>query len=142
MIMMTMKMIISRLQDPLLVSPLHQPGCGHQGVPSVTQVRSHHTFNSQNSYDLACNTQLKHYCVPSQGNLKLPPGPLFLNPESALKSFKREVIDRQPEIFKVLLSFPLHCTASDEGPIGDLISESIFAHFQGLLTSVLLAATT
>ena len=41
MIMMTMKIIISRLQDPLLVSPLHQPGCGHQGVPSVTQVKSY-----------------------------------------------------------------------------------------------------
>eukprot|EP00092_Neocalanus_flemingeri_P027613 GFUD01029962.1.p1 GENE.GFUD01029962.1~~GFUD01029962.1.p1 ORF type:complete len:431 (+),score=114.30 GFUD01029962.1:760-2052(+) len=37
----------------------------------------------------------------NQGNLKLPLGPLFLNPESALKSFKREVIDRQPEIFKI-----------------------------------------
>eukprot|EP00090_Calanus_glacialis_P007966 TRINITY_DN16344_c0_g1_i1.p1 TRINITY_DN16344_c0_g1~~TRINITY_DN16344_c0_g1_i1.p1 ORF type:complete len:435 (-),score=130.39 TRINITY_DN16344_c0_g1_i1:51-1355(-) len=37
----------------------------------------------------------------NQGNLKLPLGPLFLNPESAFKSFKREVIDRQPEIFKI-----------------------------------------
>jgi len=36
-----------------------------------------------------------------QGNLKLPDGPLFLNPESALKSFKREVIDKQPDIFKI-----------------------------------------
>ena len=33
----------------------------------------------------------------------LPPGPLFLNPESALRSFKREVIDKKPEIFKVKL---------------------------------------
>jgi len=37
----------------------------------------------------------------NQGNLKLPLGPLFLNPESALRSFKREVIDRQPEVFKI-----------------------------------------
>jgi len=37
----------------------------------------------------------------SQGNLRLPDGPLFLNPESALKSFKREVIDKQPDIFKI-----------------------------------------
>ena len=37
----------------------------------------------------------------SQGNLQLPPGPLFLNPESALKSFKREMMDKQPQIFKI-----------------------------------------
>ena len=36
-----------------------------------------------------------------QGNLKLPEGPLFLNPESALRAFKKEVIDRTPEIFKI-----------------------------------------
>ena len=36
-----------------------------------------------------------------QGDLRLPPGPLLLNPESALRSFKREVIDRRPEIFKI-----------------------------------------
>ena len=35
----------------------------------------------------------------------------------------------------------MHCTAGDEGPIGVLSSESIFAHFQKLLTSVQLAAT-
>ena len=34
------------------------------------------------------------------------------------------------------------CTAGDEGPLGDLSSESILAHFQGLLTSDQLAATT
>ena len=39
--------------------------------------------------------------VFSQENLSLPPGPLLLNPESALRSFKREVIDRQPDIFKI-----------------------------------------
>ena len=33
------------------------------------------------------------------------------------------------------------CTAGNEGPAGVLSSESIFAHFQGLLTSVQLAAT-
>ena len=33
------------------------------------------------------------------------------------------------------------CTAGDEGPVGDLSSESIFAHFQGLLTSIQLAVT-
>jgi len=36
-----------------------------------------------------------------QGALKLPVGPLFLNPESVFRAFKKEVIDRQPEIFKI-----------------------------------------
>ena len=35
----------------------------------------------------------------------------------------------------------LHYTAGDEGSVGVLSSESISAHFQGLLTSVQLAAT-
>ena len=34
------------------------------------------------------------------------------------------------------------CTAGDEGAVGVLSSKSIFAHFQGLLTSFQLAATT
>ena len=34
------------------------------------------------------------------------------------------------------------CTVGDEGVIGDLSSESISAHFQGLPTRVQLAATT
>ena len=36
----------------------------------------------------------------------------------------------------------LDCTVGDEGVIGDLSSESISAHFQGLHAIVLLAATT
>ena len=45
--------------------------------------------------------------------------------------------------FQVLSQyFPtVQCTAGDEGPVGNLSSESIFADFQGLLTSVQLAAT-
>ena len=43
---------------------------------------------------------------------------------------------------RVLHRSALQRTAGDEGPVGDLSSESIFAHFQGLLTSVQLAATT
>jgi len=47
-------------------------------------------------------TETKAYLQSlSQGNLRLPPGPLLLNPESALRSFKREVIDKRPEIFKI-----------------------------------------
>ena len=37
----------------------------------------------------------------SQDGVRLPPGPLLLNPESIVKSFKREVIDRQPQLFKI-----------------------------------------
>ena len=36
-----------------------------------------------------------------QGSLNLPHGPLFLNPESVFRAFKKEVIDRKPEIFKI-----------------------------------------
>ena len=36
-----------------------------------------------------------------QGRLKLPVGPLFLNPESVFRAFKKEVIDREPELFKI-----------------------------------------
>ena len=42
---------------------------------------------------------------------------------------------------RVLHRSVLQRTAGDEGPVGDLSSESIFAHFQGLLTSIQLAAT-
>jgi len=45
----------------------------------------------------------------SQGNLNLPLGPLFLNPESVIKSFKQEVIDRQPEVFKIKCLKDLQC---------------------------------
>ena len=33
------------------------------------------------------------------------------------------------------------CTAGDEGPVADISCMNIFSHFQGLLTSVQLAAT-
>ena len=47
-------------------------------------------------------TETKAYLKSlNQANLRLPDGPLLLNPESALRSFKREVIDRKPEIFKI-----------------------------------------
>ena len=36
-----------------------------------------------------------------QGSLNLPQGPLFLNPESIFKAFKKEVIDKKPETFKI-----------------------------------------
>jgi len=36
-----------------------------------------------------------------QGDVCLPDGPLFLNPDSLMHAFKREVIDRNPEEFKI-----------------------------------------
>ena len=36
-----------------------------------------------------------------QGDVCLPEGPLFLNPDSLIHAFKREVIDRNPEEFKI-----------------------------------------
>jgi hypothetical protein len=38
-------------------------------------------------------------CV--QGDVTLPDGPLFLNPESLIHAFRKEVIDRNPEEFKI-----------------------------------------
>jgi len=36
-----------------------------------------------------------------QGDVCLPDGPIFLNPESLIHAFRREVIDRCPEEFKI-----------------------------------------
>jgi len=36
-----------------------------------------------------------------QGDVCLPDGPLFLNPESLIHAFRKEVIDRNPEEFKI-----------------------------------------
>ena len=36
-----------------------------------------------------------------QGEVWLPDGPVFLNPDSLIHAFKREVIDRNPEEFKI-----------------------------------------
>ena len=36
-----------------------------------------------------------------QGEVCLPDGPVFLNPESLIHAFKREVIDKNPEEFKI-----------------------------------------
>ena len=41
----------------------------------------------------------------------------------------------------ILQDYVWYCTVVDEGPVGDLSSESISTHFQGLLTIVQLAAT-
>lgn len=36
-----------------------------------------------------------------QGDVKLPDGPLFLNPTSLISAFHREVIEKKPEAFKI-----------------------------------------
>ena len=68
--------------------------------PSVSLQRQSHICNHWGSLNHTFIIEYKFH-IFSQGNLQLPPGPLFLNPESALKSFKREVIDKQPQIFKI-----------------------------------------
>ena len=41
-----------------------------------------------------------------QGDVTLPDGPLFLNPESLIHAFRKEVIDRNPEEFKIRYRYP------------------------------------
>jgi len=36
-----------------------------------------------------------------QGELTLPPGPIFLNPSSLINAFHKEVIEKKPETFKI-----------------------------------------
>lgn len=36
-----------------------------------------------------------------QGDCMLPPGPVIMSPDRLFSSFKREVIDRRPDIFKI-----------------------------------------
>ena len=43
-----------------------------------------------------------------QGDVTLPDGPLFLNPESLIHAFRKEVIDRNPEEFKIRYRYPAH----------------------------------
>jgi phosphatidate phosphatase PAH1 len=43
-----------------------------------------------------------------QGDVTLPDGPLFLNPESLIHAFRKEVIDRNPEEFKIRYALGLN----------------------------------
>ena len=47
-----------------------------------------------------------------QGDITLPDGPVFLNPDSLIHAFKREVIDRNPEEFKIRCLKDIHALFS------------------------------
>merc|ERR1712025_1504279 len=51
-----------------------------------------------------------------QGDVCLPDGPLFLNPDSLIHAFKREVIDRNPEEFKIRCLKGLQSLFEDKNP--------------------------
>jgi len=51
-----------------------------------------------------------------QGDVFLPDGPLFLNPDSIIQAFKREVIDRNPEEFKISCLKDIQSLFGDKNP--------------------------
>ena len=51
-----------------------------------------------------------------QGDVCLPEGPLFLNPDSLIHAFKREVIDRNPEEFKIRCLKDIQSLFHDKNP--------------------------
>jgi len=51
-----------------------------------------------------------------QGDVCLPDGPLFLNPDSLIHAFKREVIDRNPEEFKIRCLKDIQSMFQDKNP--------------------------
>lgn len=96
------------------------------------EVTSLYSKISENGYkilylsarSISQSTETKAYLKSlNQGSLKLPLGPLFLNPESAFKSFKREVIDRQPEVFKIA------CLKELQDLFGSVHSSPFFAGY-------------
>jgi len=51
-----------------------------------------------------------------QGDVCLPDGPLFLNPDSLVHAIKREVIDRNPEEFKIRCLKDIQSLFADKNP--------------------------
>lgn len=51
-----------------------------------------------------------------QGNVKLPDGPLLLNPTSLISAFHREVIERKPEQFKIACLSDIQALFPDKNP--------------------------
>merc|ERR1711915_1112257 len=51
-----------------------------------------------------------------QGNGCLPDGPLFLNPDSLYHAFRREVIDRNPEEFKIRCLKDIQAVFNERNP--------------------------
>lgn len=65
-----------------------------------------------------------------QGNVKLPDGPLLLNPTSLISAFHREVIERKPEQFKIACLSDIQALFPDKNPFyagyGNRINVSLF----------------
>jgi hypothetical protein len=51
-----------------------------------------------------------------QGDVKLPDGPLLLNPTSLISAFHREVIERKPEQFKIECLSDIKSLFGDKNP--------------------------
>ena len=51
-----------------------------------------------------------------QGDVCLPDGPLFLNPDSLVHAIKREVIDKNPEEFKIRCMKDIQSLFGDKNP--------------------------
>ena len=51
-----------------------------------------------------------------QLDINLPDGPLFLNPDSLIHALKREVIDRNPEEFKIRCLKEIQSLFGDKNP--------------------------
>jgi len=51
-----------------------------------------------------------------QGDVCLPDGPIFLNPDSLIHAFRREVIDRNPEEFKIRCLKDIQSLFEDKNP--------------------------
>lgn len=51
-----------------------------------------------------------------QGDVKLPDGPLLLNPTSLISAFHREVIERKPEQFKIECLSDIKSLFNDKNP--------------------------
>ena len=58
-----------------------------------------------------------------QGDICLPDGPVFLNPDSLIHAFKREVIDRNPEEFKI------RCLKDIQSLFGETETNPFFAGY-------------
>jgi len=106
------KIVISDIDGTITRSDVRGQICSYTGVADWAHCSVAPLFSliASNGYRLlylsarpaTMAAETKAYLESlKQDNVCLPPGPLFLNPESSLQSLKREVIDKQPEVFKI-----------------------------------------
>jgi phosphatidate phosphatase LPIN len=99
------------------------PAIGHDWAQSgVAQLFSKNRNNGYHIMYLSARaigqaTTTKDYLHSvKQGGVHLPDGPLFLNPDSLIHAFKREVIDRNPEEFKISCLKEIQSLFGDKNP--------------------------